>query len=364
MNGGAQGNFANNYFECREKFRSSVDRLSLPLQSITNPTPGPDNEVLTTDTALVGDPEASNLVILTSGLHGLEAFAGSGIQVNLLSQYDWTSLGNTSVLFVHVLNPWGAAHLRRQNEDNVDVNRNFRRPADSVVENRYYDMLHPIIHVPDLFIGTKRNPKIEAKIATFRRKWGEAAFQSALFSGQNQHADGIGYCGLKPTWSNETIRSICEKYGAGRKRIALVDLHTGLGAFGHGALFYSQTRGGSELKLARDWFGTDLIAVRDGQSLPYEVDGDMVRALPSLFSSSSTAVGAALEFGTFEVSKLMQPQIDDSWLISFGTVDSPIYKQVKQSLIKFFFPKSDRWQQLLCTRSEQVLTHLLSRIQA
>ena len=357
------GQFSNDYFVCRDNFKSIAKRLGTTTQVYSNPTLGPGDATLTTDTALVGPADAPNLVILISGTHGLESFAGSGVQVALLNQFDWNKLDDTCVLFVHVLNPWGAAYLRRQNEENVDVNRNFRAHVGAQFENRYYDLLHPIIHKQNLYIGKKRNIAINRDVSKFRQTYGETAFNSALFMGQTRYPDGIGYCGIAPTWSNKTIQYICEKFGDGRKRVAIVDVHTGLGEHGHGSVLFTQPYSGAEKEIAQRWFGSDFIAVHTDESFPYVPDGDMVSALPGFFSPGVETVSVALEFGTFDVEALMQGQIDDSWLNRFGTKDCEIRQSIKRGLVEFFCPDSGEWRQKVTSRTFDVLSHLLAEIQ-
>ena len=168
-------------------------------------------------------------------------FAGSAAQSSLLRGFDWHQLEDTCVLFVHALNPWGAANKRRQNEDNVDVNRNFRRDVRTSVENQYFEILHPLIHRPDVFVRGERNPEVEQSLRDFRAEYGDAAFHTALFKGQTLHADGIGYCGLARSWSNKNNARICAEYGPRRDRVAVVDIHTGLGEFGLGSLLFTQS---------------------------------------------------------------------------------------------------------------------------
>ena len=63
---------------------------------------------------------------MTSSTHGVEGFAGSGIQVGLLRDPDAPKPPpDTALLLIHTINPHGMAWLRRENEDNVDLNRNF-----------------------------------------------------------------------------------------------------------------------------------------------------------------------------------------------------------------------------------------------
>ena len=68
-----------------------------------------------------------DLVVHTSGVHGVEGYAGSAVQQALLRLHSATPPTNklrTSLLLIHAVNPYGMAHYRRFNENNVDLNRN------------------------------------------------------------------------------------------------------------------------------------------------------------------------------------------------------------------------------------------------
>jgi hypothetical protein len=47
---------------------------------------GPQEEKLAIDVALIGTQDASRLVMISSGVHGVEGFAGSAIQLSILAQ--------------------------------------------------------------------------------------------------------------------------------------------------------------------------------------------------------------------------------------------------------------------------------------
>ncbi len=58
------------------------------------------------------------------GLHGVGGFPGSAIQLQFLNELPEVRRGGAIVLG-HILNPYGMAWIRRFNENNVDLNRNF-----------------------------------------------------------------------------------------------------------------------------------------------------------------------------------------------------------------------------------------------
>ena len=79
--------FAQTYTEARQKFLQAVqDGGAVLLSSHLNPHKGPDGEDCITDVAWQGPRDASRLLILVSGTHGIEGYAGSGCHVAWLRE--------------------------------------------------------------------------------------------------------------------------------------------------------------------------------------------------------------------------------------------------------------------------------------
>lgn len=121
--------FSDDYAAARSAFLSAATAADAELTSHVLPVIGrpgrePRGESLVTDVAWLGPRSAESVLMLVSGTHGIEGYAGSACQVSLLA----TGLprdAKTATLLVHALNPYGFARGRRVNEDNVDLNRNF-----------------------------------------------------------------------------------------------------------------------------------------------------------------------------------------------------------------------------------------------
>ena len=118
--------FSADYKEAREKFINAAIAAGIEVETVSNPEAGPNGEHLTTDVVHLGNSNADTVIVLVSGTHGVEGFAGSAIQVGLLREGVASKLkDNLSIIMIHSLNPYGFSHLRRVNEDNIDINRNF-----------------------------------------------------------------------------------------------------------------------------------------------------------------------------------------------------------------------------------------------
>ena len=70
--------------------------------------------------------DETNLVVLTTGVHGMEGYIGATmLDVFFQEVYPTLDPANTGVLVVANVNPYGMKYFRRYNENNVDLNRNF-----------------------------------------------------------------------------------------------------------------------------------------------------------------------------------------------------------------------------------------------
>jgi Protein of unknown function (DUF2817) len=124
--------FSADYGQARMKFVEAAKAQDGELERIAHPARGPDGADLSIDIAWFGDRSASKVFVAFSGVHGVEGFFGSAVQTEWIRCSENRRLPrNTAALLVHAVNPYGFAWLRRTNEDNVDLNRNwidFDRP--------------------------------------------------------------------------------------------------------------------------------------------------------------------------------------------------------------------------------------------
>ena len=129
--------------------------------------------------------------------HGVEGFCGSGCQVGLLHDDEFVAAVRASgvaVVFVHALNPYGFSHLRRTNEDNVDLNRNFRDFATPPPANAAYAEVHGFMRAGDVAAVAGERGAIGAYVA---RAWRSARCRRRSRGGQCEFPDGLFYGGVR-----------------------------------------------------------------------------------------------------------------------------------------------------------------------
>ena len=86
-----------------------------------------------------------------SATHGVEGFCGSGLQVDWLARKGPAALpGDTAALFVHAINPYGFAWLRRVTDEGNDLNRNYVDHGKPYPENPGYIEIADALVPPSL----------------------------------------------------------------------------------------------------------------------------------------------------------------------------------------------------------------------
>jgi hypothetical protein len=314
----ASAHFAPSYRAARRLFLDATSAAGLTLQTCAHPLPGAEGEALAMDVARAGGFDLPALLVISSACHGVEGHCGSGIQHAMLCDTALLAEAQTAgvaLLFVHALNPHGFSHSRRVTHEGVDLNRNFvafegidglHLPA-----NPGYDALAGFI-VPEAWPPTPEN---EAALQAFAAQHGERALQQAITGGQYRHPQGLFYGGSAPTWSHLTIQRLLRQHGSGARRLAWVDLHTGLGPCGHGERIFAARPDAETLARARAWWGADggtVTALHDGSSSASQISGMLWQAA---YDSCPQAefTGMALEFGTVPLAQTLQALRFDHW---------------------------------------------------
>ena len=176
---------------------------------------------------------------------------------------------NVGVLFVHAVNPHGFSHGRRVNEDNADLNRNFRDFTQPAPVNAAYAEVHPLL-LPATWPPPADN---EQRIAAYVAAHGERAYQAAVSGGQYAFPDGLFYGGARAAWSNRTLHAVLRRHASARRRLGWIDFHTGLGPRGHGEKIYAGRDLPADLARTRAWWGGDVTSFHDGSSTSAPVTG-------------------------------------------------------------------------------------------
>ncbi|MEJ8813118.1 M14 family metallopeptidase [Variovorax ureilyticus] len=347
--------FSPSYATARRKFQDAAAARGLPVDSRVLDLPGAEGETLAMDVVLDGPADASRLLVVLSGVHGVEGFCGSAIQTGML-RLGAPAHPDTAVLHIHAINPYGFSYLRRVTQENVDLNRNFVDFAKPLPVNAGYGAIHDALLPPTW----PPAHQAEADLAAYRDKHGERGLQRAISLGQHAHADGMFFGGRAPTWSNQNFRAVLRDYATQAREIASVDIHTGLGPYGVGERIFASFDNGV-LPRARQWWGA-LTDVHAGSSTSIPMTGPIQTAL---FEECAQAVhvGICLEFGTHPNERVMPALRAEHWMHRHGADDGMQALHIKQALKDAFYPDAEDWKLAIWHQGRQACLQAIDGLQ-
>lgn len=353
--------FSIDYWAARESFLAASQGCRAHVDSFRNELAERDGQFLFTDVAVVGDVSAENVLVLMSGTHGVEGFAGSAIQTGVMRSGSLCELGcNLKVVMIHAINPYGFAWLRRTNEDNIDLNRNFMDYSAALPANPDYDRLAAAISpannsMTSNFLGSLR-------FVTYRACHGAAALQRAVTRGQYSHPQGLFYGGTAPSWSNLTLAEICSKFLVRAKRVVFVDVHTGLGPYGYGELIINEPVSHPAFSRALACWGKERVkSTVTGDSVSSQLSGCVNLAISRMLAGADvTAVG--LEFGTLPAMEVFNRMRSENWLHHYGGDNHKDSKPIRSKFLQAFCPVEEGWRQAVWEQGGRIVKRALQAL--
>ena len=339
----AAKHFSPDYAAARARFRQSVEQRSGCLYRLPIDAKGPTCEGLTIDIGWFGPEHPRQVLLHSSGVHGVEAFAGSAIQLELLDSLPRLP-DDTALVFVHVMNPYGMAWLRRFNENNVDLNRNFlgadERYAGAPEEYRNLDSLLNPKSPPafDCFL-----PRAGWAIA----RYGFNSLKQAIGGGQYEYPKGIMFGGKELQEGPAKLQAFLALRLTDAEKVFAIDVHTGLGKYGEDT-FLSEPTGYDQVK---QMFG-ERVAPLDAESGPAyrtrgSIDNGIRRTAPK-----ATLYFICQEFGTYGPLTNLQALRDENRWHHYGggALNHPSKKTLKET----FYPDDDAWRRKVLQRGRDL----------
>lgn len=352
--------FSESYSQARNKFIQASGKIGGVIESYIHPLQGPDNGTLAIDVTLLGAADAKTFLVISSGTHGVEGFAGSAIQTGALRESLLTQLSpRTAVLMIHAINPYGFAYLRRYNENNVDLNRNFVDHNKPYPLNPGYEVLANILTPSSLSFSD--DIKAYWKILRYWLKHDMVQLRSAVSSGQFNHHDGLFFGGHAPAWSNVTIRRIFEKYLGQAEQVIFLDIHTGLGECGAAEVITNERKETGSYQRAVKIWGDLVKTTRSGESLSTHVHGPIKLAIPKM-APNAEVTAATLEFGTVNRRAVLWSLRAENWLLNQGKKNHPAAADIKADLLNAFYPTDEEWRKKIWLQGKSAIEMALGYI--
>jgi hypothetical protein len=337
--------FSNDYAEARAKFLDAARSAGAVMSSFGLDKRGPEGIELSTDVAWLGSRSAKSVIVTISATHGVEGFCGSAVQTEWLRRVKSAALPeDVAALYIHAINPYGFAWLRRANETNVDINRNWVDFTSALPTNALYEELSQDLCPSDWSEASQT--QTGARIAAWIQRQGpngQAIYQQAVSGGQWDHPRGLFYGGRDVSWSRKTLTDILTSKLDLAKRVCVLDFHTGLGPYGYAEPIIGFRRDTLEFARTRSWIGGGAKSLYGDGSVSSKIIGDSLSAVPALLANASVDV-VALECGIKPLKEVALALRADAWLHAYGDPLSPEGRRIQRQMREAFHSDDLMWQ--------------------
>ena len=355
-------------FAYAESFRTDYEDIRLHLQELSDGLgaefashPIDESDGLYIDSFYLPSRDTqTNLVVLTTGVHGIEGYIGAAmLDVFFGEIYPALDHSDTGVLVVANVNPYGMKHLRRDNEHNVDLNRNFILDWDSF--DRASNQEYPKV---DTFLGPT------GKIGN--ALWHEAGFylslaktaitegadtiSDALLTGQYEYPQGVYYGGDGDESSTVYLKDVFSRcLDSAYENVVHIDIHSGYGPRYNMVIFNSVFETMTEAESVAA-FGYGNVIAHDSESF-YATTGDTTDFFYRLAQQKDTDTAlfsTCFEFGTigdafFDTILSLHYTVDENRNHWYPTDNATSAQIVHENYMELFYPTETAWREKTVT---------------
>lgn len=376
-----QAFYCTHYEQAHQKFCEAVSELGWSLELRSLSMPAAEQQLVTAvaqHTPVSKDHSAGDrALVITTGLHGVEGFFGTAVLLKLLEQYRQLGPPACTVLLMHALNPYGYAHCRRCDEQNRDLNRNFLLPGQK------YEGAPELYHKLDSFLNprhcTQPGEPFYAKALMIAMRYGVAAVQSAIASGQYEYPKGLFYGGDQASDLSAWLAERLPHWLQGTEQVMHLDFHTGLGSWMSYKLMFETRLNWSQGRRVHEFFRDDELVellpmqapndnrqglAKDASAHPpYRVQGSFGRWCAQV-AGVPEYLFAVAEFGTYPAVKILRALRRENQLHHWGQsqvsataleTKKASMQPEKKELLEAFCPRSEKWRRVCLDRAVGVV---------
>ncbi len=361
------------YENCRSAFIEKAKKLVSQYEGVEVyeiPVPGNTGPDLTIDICYIPAQDTSNnLLILSSGIHGVEGFTGSAVQLMVMEEIlNPAHLNTTGILLIHALNPYGFKYLRRVTENNTDLNRNCAIDESLFsTKNEGYGKLNDMLN-PQEEVNHRSLRNRHLHLIVIQKILAESmrVLRQAVLEGQYEYPEGLyfGGRGLDPQIAaltpglQETIRPYT--------RILTIDLHTGYGENGKMHLFPPPVEDMDIKAEMEELFAGYRIDWGDSEGF-YNIKGSFADYIGAL-APGKTCYPMVFEFGTLDSQKTLgsirslHNMILENQGFHHGYKDEKTEAKIKENFLEMFYPSNKAWRSKVIADAKTILELVFERL--
>ena len=300
--------------------------------------------------------QQTNLVVLTTGVHGIEGYIGSVmLDVFFADVYPTLDTETTGILVVANINPYGMKYMRRYNENNVDLNRNFILDWDNfdLATNQDYPKVDTFLG-PTGAIGNALWHEVGFYLSLGKEALtvGAGTVSDALLGGQHEYPQGVYYGGTGDEASTVFLKDVFARcLNSTYENIVHIDIHSGYGPRYNMVIFNSVFETMTEAE-SQQAFGYDYVIAHDSESF-YATTGDTTDffyRLAESMDAQQMLFSTCFEFGTigdgfFDSILSLKYTVDENrnhWYPTGNAISAQI---VHENYLELFYPTETQWRE-------------------
>lgn len=366
--------FQESYVDCRKNFLEQVGKVNQRFRDVQISKLNIESRVdfdLTVDSCYIpAQKQFKRLLILTSGVHGVEGYVGSAVQQMVLKELlKEDSLDEMGVLLIHGINPYGIKYNRRVTENNVDLNRNCttrKHLYDS--SNKGYTDLKTFLNKRQKVNLTSFDHFFFQVNAMYKIvRYSMATLRQAVLQGQYQYEKGIYFGGKATEPSIKAVTPLIQQAASPYDMVFHIDLHTGYGENGTLHLIASPLKDEEKKEKMNRIFPDNQIDWGDSEDF-YTITGEFTNYVGEIIPENYFLT-MTFEFGTMDTQKTLggikalHNVIIENQGFHYGYKSQKDETGVKSRFLKGYYPPSETWRSKAIDDARQMFIQALKKYQ-
>jgi hypothetical protein len=243
--------------------------------------------------------------------------------------------------------------LRRVNDHNVDLNRNFRTDGSHAGAPPAYAKL-------DTFLNPRTAPAFDfyaIKAVLLMQRYGLSALKQSIVGGQYEFPNGLFFGGARVEPESRKYETFLKERVAAAEKAVVIDVHTGIGKFGEDSLLVDR----EDHARLQTLFGERVTALDPADPVAYRIDGGLETMIFRVFTKARP-IFIGQEFGTYQPVKVLHALREENRWHHYGK--GTVNHRTKSELKETFAPSDESWRAAVLKRGKELLDRAMAELNA